>query len=410
MRCTGRRARALAVCGLVAAGTLWAGVPARAQFNGDFAVEQHALSDENFLDWKAYQPTIQSRYRWYPARNALRGSVGSISQKRFYFFQQIRLEADLGRYATVLYSQEEESFFRQDELRQQLELRLGSGYYASLLGFPRHDKRGTEVGVALARGKRTDWNHVRYTRLQQRPFYNDKNPEPNEFERPPVTDRLEVQRFWNERLFVRLEWTKEHPARFQEFEPPVERRYEGREFHAIVDWWGPQREWVVGATYHEDMERRRQLPEAPSQELPDLRQGLEFTWLDLYGGWEWGADFVTLGYLDSYFSNEIDSGILVEQYSDRLATGQVYAFWERRPETWVHGLFSLQVGQTSETVRFGKVKPPSRNGRSVQAKFGASLVMREAERYRLVVNTTWDGDIFTRRAWDGGNVRLEMYF
>ncbi|MCZ6749086.1 MAG: hypothetical protein O7D96_07310 [SAR324 cluster bacterium] len=392
----------------------WHAPPVQAQFNGNFAIERHKLDDENFLDWKAYQFPVTWRFRAYTEPNAFLASVGSISKERFYLFHQIRLEADLGRYMTFLYFQEEESFFRSDELYQEIELRFGRGIYGSAIGWVAADKRENRMGYAVAYGERSDWNFVRFSRLDQFDLFNDRNRsgarDPERFEQIPVLHRLEIRHFWHERLFVQLDLKREDEAVFRELDAEITRTYEGEEVDATVEWWQGQ-DWMAGFTYSHDLEKRRQEPDSPADTVPDLRQRLYLRWLDVHGGFALGeGDFLTLGYLDGRFENRIRSPFPDADFRSELTTGLGYAVWEHGRNDWASWIFGLYSGVAQELVKEGADSPKEGNEKSLQIKAAVGLVLAEGERYRFFFNSTWDLDILVQRAWDGGNIQIQYFF
>lgn len=406
--------RAIALSGLVV--LFWPSGHAAAQFNGDFAIEPHFLEEENFLDWKAYQNPTSWRYAWYTTRNGFSGTVGSLSQKRFLFAQEIKLDVDVGRHGTFSYFQSEDSFFRPDPIFQQVEFRLGERIYGSILGFPAHDKRLIEVGFAVGYGRRYEWEYVRYSHLDQGRYYNEKNPDDNRYQQTPTLDRIELRRFFNERVFVQVDIKWERKARFEEFDPEMQRRYEGLEADITVDWWrgetqGLPGERLIGATWSIDREKRKQRPALPSADLPDQRQSLELSQLDIYFGTILAeTDFLTLGYLDSRFRNRIRSSFEEAGFRNDLDTSQGYAVWEHDRREWLSWIFTLQAGPADFSIREGTDETKAESKESLQIKAGVGVVLTEADHYRFFFNTTWDFDLITIRQWDGGNVQIHLYF
>jgi hypothetical protein len=406
-----------------AIGLLWAGSvlftvlpgPAFGQFNGSYAIERFELDDENFLDWKAYQLPQRWRYASYAAPNLFQGSVGSISLDRFYLSHQIRLEADLGEYASFLYNQEEEAFYRSEPIYQEIELRAGSQVYGSLLGWVEGDKRYDNIGFAVAYGKRTDWNYVRLSRVNQYPLFNEKNSQGNHdplhYDETPVLLRLEARQFWNDRLFVQVDLKREEPAKFEDRGNGVDSGYEGREGDLTVDWWGPDRSWLAGITGSLDEEKRGQSPAAGNAAVVGMSQTLLLRWWDLYYGLHVGdGDFLTLGYLDAVFSNRIRSADGDSRFRTQLTTQSLYATWETSPGSFVHWLFGLYAGNADSETRKGIAAPRPGNEDHTQLKGSAGLVLEDAAKYRFLFNSTWDLDIIEQRAWDGGNVQVQLFF
>ena len=153
------------------------------------------------------------------------------------------------------------------------------------------------------------------------------------------------------------------------------------------------------------------MPDDPAQGLPRLSQTLEFAWWEVYG---WtrltDRDQLTVGYLDSRFANRIRSDVGDARFRTEFTTGQVYALWERNPESWLHWLFSLYAGQADSETRVGTDAPKPGDETGAQMKAGIGLVLAEAGHYRFLFNSTWDLDILAERAWDGGNVQVQILF
>ena len=388
---------------------------ADAQFNGDFEVGRRALSDENYLDWKAYQFPIMWRYEWYTARNALRASVGSLTNRRFYMLHDIKLQADLGQMVSFLYLQDSESFGRDDGIYQEAELRVGDGVYGSLLGWVAPEKRFDNVGVALSYGGREDQNLLRVSYLRQFAEYNERSTavasSEGRYARTPDLYRIEARTFWNERLFLSLHLTQESPAEFEEAETGITRRYEGEEVNAVLDWWGAERDWLAGASLWGDRERRSQSTATPSETAPALQQRMEWYAWEVYG-WRRlaGGDHLTFGLADSGFSNHISSGQSSERFRFAMTTTQLFTRWEPGASESPHWLFSVQAGQV-DSRQFNARDPASnRDETSLQAKGGTGLVVQETGRHRFLFLATWDLDSFYRRPWDGGSVQLQIVF
>ena len=407
----------LAVKALVAGLFLFSFLPspvAQAQFNGKFEIERHFLDLENFLDWKAYQGPISWRYEWYRTRNGMRVSVGSISMYRFYLYHEIRLEADIGEYFTVLYEQKEDSLYESDPIYQEAEFRFGKDWYASIIGFPTHEKKLGHMGYAVSHGKRQDFNYFRIGFLEQFVLYNEKNANTDknsvneEYVTIPVLERVQVRQLWQNRLFFDFDHQRVNPAEFFKEDPPQSQFYESVEYIATLDWKGDQ--WILGITTYSDRQLRSHRPVSPSTSLPDLEQELLLTWTDIYYGWQLNStNHLTVGLLDAVFENQIDSYFPEHTYENRFTTTQAYGLWEHSRSDWFQWIISLRLGPALVAKDYLNVDETEDDSR-IESKAGVGVVMMEMERYRFYINTTWDLDIFTTRQWDGGNVQVQFYF
>jgi len=388
---------------------------AMAQFNGSFAIERFELDDENFLDWKAYQLPRRWHYESYTAPNRFQSSVGSISLSRFYFFHQIDLEADLGPYLSFLYHQDEEAFFRSDSIYQEVELRAGSDVYGSILGWVEGDKRFDNIGFAASYGKRTDWNYLRLSRVNQFQLYNQKNAEGEKealhYDETPVVVRFEARAIWQDRLFIQADLRRDQPARFSDQGNGVKNGFEGRRGELTIEWWAEGRQWLAGATASLDEEKRRQSLLSTEGTVPELSQSLLLRWWDCYGSLQTvDSGVLTFGYLDALFENRISSPDSASRFTTELTTQLVYATWESHPSDWVHGLYGVYAGDAESITRKGDSGTRKGNEDRTQVKASAGLVLQEQGRYRFLFNSTWDLDLIEERAWDGGNVQVQLFF
>jgi hypothetical protein len=396
-------------------GLLLLALPAAAQFNGDFTIQKHTLDAENFLDWKAYQHPFPWRYEAYRAPNILRATVGSLSQTRFYFLEEIRLEKDLGRYATVTYHEQEDSFYRPEPIYREVELRFGRGWYVSILGFPRHEKVLGHQGLALAWGERTDWNFLRLTQLDQYILFNEQGGSDASFTPAPIMQRLEARTFWREWLFFQIDVRSERPARLRspERDAPALGRlesYAGLQADVVLDLhWSPR--LLTGLTWHRDWERRARQPDGAASAITRAEQELDLTWTELYAVLRPAPGHVVeAGIYRGTFGNRIRAAVPEEAFSHDLLTDAAYVQWTR-PDSWgFDWLFSLQAGGVDRELTDPAAPRDDEQAHSTEMKAGVGIAWYEADSYRFLFNTTWDLDVFTSRQWDGGNLQLLFFF
>lgn len=385
-------------------------VSAWAQFNGSFAMERHFLDAENFLDWRAYLPPPSWRWEIYHRPNRLEGFVGSISEERFYQALEIRLEKELGRHVAVLYRQRDESLFRPDPLYQEVELRLGAGpWFVSVLGFPRHEKVNGAQGAALAWGRRTDEVYAQYAVLEQYALYNQEHSGPERFSPAPVLHRIEA-RYAEPGAFLAeaaLRW--EAPARLSLPEENLTLTYSGNKVDASSVWFVSQG-LALGAWGGANTERRAQVRTAAAAAKPESRQRLEWSWWEVYATWNARGDDVTVAVNDALLINRIESGQSQERFRHRLRTTQLYGLWERPGGAWFRWMFTLQAGGVFLFQEPSTHASRGSDGYTVQLKAGAGFALIRESDYRLWFHTTWDGDAFARRQWDGGNLQLQLFF
>jgi hypothetical protein len=391
-----------------------------AQFNGSFSIDTVHLNRENWLDWRAYQPPTEWRQEDYRQPIAMQASVGSLSQVRFFQAHEIRLEKDLGAYATFLYSQNEYSLFRSNPLYQEVELRVGTagtygGFYGSIIGFTYPDKSLGNQGLALAWGKRTDPNTVRLSYLQEQALFDDKNSGTARYTRDPILNRVQARVFPGDTLRIDVDYRDEPEAR--RFTPAADslpsakqETYRAQKFDGWADWHARD-DLVFGLIVSDNTEHRQLIPDAPSPALPAQDQTLTWGWTELNARWTLaGGDALTFAVVDSRFENVIDSADLALAYHFRLRTTQGYALWQVLRSAWFRWTFSLQVGEV-RLFESASSDPAERNDRpTTQGKFGFGVILTEARSYRFWFQSTWAPDAISGQKWDGGNVQFQLYF
>jgi hypothetical protein len=383
---------------------------AEAQFNGSFAMERHFLDAENFLDWRAYLPPPSWRWEVYRRPNRLGGSVGSISEERFYQALDIHLEKELGRYAAVLYRQREESLFRPDPPYQEIELRLGAGpWFVSALGFPRHEKVNGAQGAALAWGRRTDDVYIQYTVLEQYTLYNQEHSGPERFSPPPILHRIEARYAAPGVFLAEAALRREAPTRLNLPEDDLALTYWGRKVDASSVWF-VSKDLALGAWGGVNAEQRAQVRTAATAAEPESRQRLEWSWWEIYGTWAAGEGDMTVAVNDALLINRIESGQAGHRFRHRLQTTQLYGLWQRPGGAGFRWMFTLQAGGVFLFQEPSTHASRGSDGYTVQIKAGAGFALIRENDYRLWFHTTWDGDAFTRRQWDGGNLQLQLFF
>jgi hypothetical protein len=386
-----------------------------AQFSGDFSLGRHALDPENFLDYKAYQHPYPWRRATYTAPNYFRGTVGSLSHKVFYFAEEIRLEKDLGRYASILYFQQEDSFFRPEPIHQEVELRFGEGLYASVVGFPRHEKIDGHQGFALAWGERTDWNYLRLSQVDQFTLFNQENTDDARFSVEPELYRLEARTFWREAVFAQLDLRSERPTTLQSpssADPALGRteHYAGEQGDLVLDMYWSEG-LLTGLTTRRRWETRRREPLGGASLVTAARQRLELAWTDLYVVLTLRAgNVVEIGAYRGAFRNLIAADAASERFTHHLLTDAAYAVWTHPRSDWFQWVFSLQAGRAGRVFADGAAPELDSDETTTELKAGVGIVLKEAGSYRAFFNTTWDLDIFVHRQWDGGNVQLQWLF
>ena len=289
-------------------------------------------------------------------------------------------------------------------------MRYGSGAYLSILGFPRHDKAFGNQGLALSLGSRENWNFLRLTHLQQYALYNEKTSGDFKYDPIPTLNRVELQMFANETLFVQATSRQETRAVREDPENALEESYEGQKLHGTVDlWFGDG--FMMGVTLNSNEELRQRLPTDENTAEPTRDQTLRWGYQDAYLVLvEEGGDVWELGVLRAEMNNTITSTEETEDYRFDMMSSASYLFWQLWLDEGTQWIFSLQGGALESYEFRGESTKPPRDDTNPQAKAGVGIVVSEAESHRLFFNSTWDLDVFAQRQWDGGNVQLQLFF
>ena len=382
---------------------------AGAQFNGDFSLHKHALDAENFLDWRAYQPPHGWRRDNDLAPNIFTGTVGSLSQKKFYSLHEIRLEKDFARYGTFLYRQREESFFRPEPIAQEVEFRIGQGVYGSVFGFPHHQKIEGHQGYALAIGKRTDWRFLRLSRLKQFVLFNVENEGDEYFSPNPRMYRLEARGSWARHLYAQADVRREKPTTLVSPAKGQRESYQGDRLDMTLEaHWGPR--MVTGIRHRAHKEQRTREPLAGGA-AASASQVLRSGWLDLYGVLTLdNGDTLESGGYRGLFENRIRSEAAEDIFDHRLLTDALYLIWDHARGNGVRWIFSFQGGRADRDKADGAFPLEAEDEVTTELKLGLGIVLEEAGSHRIFFNSTWDLDLFQHRQWDGGNVQVQLLF
>src|SRR3989339_581879 len=130
-------------------------------------IEEVSLSEENFFDLLSYQYPAQWDREFHAHPSGLRATVGSLSQERFYRYQ-------------------ENSLYYSATPTQQAYFRFGQPWHLDLVGFPAAAKKDGDLGWAFGYGLRHRGFYFRASRLYENLLYNQKNRSPGLAE---VTDQ-----------------------------------------------------------------------------------------------------------------------------------------------------------------------------------------------------------------------------
>ncbi|MFC1479406.1 hypothetical protein ACFL6F_02310 [Planctomycetota bacterium] len=384
---------------------------AYAQFTGNFEIEKHFLEEENFLDWKAYQDTIPWRYAWYEAANGIKTSTGSLSMQRFYFHEEIRLEFDFSDHASFLYEQRKDEFYRDDPVYHEAEFRFGKKYYFSLIGFPFHEKRFSNFGIALSYGERSSLAYIRLSYLELHASFNDINKRDDKltgeerYFNTPVMYRFETKYLIKDKVLIECDLKYETHIGLSVPDEDTEKNYKGFDYLARVDW-NINDKWLAGISFRTTQEKRWHDSTVSSDYIDQI---MKLDGLDIYGGVKLTPkDHLTFGFLNSYFGNTIESNSTSELYDFSMKCPQVYCIWLNTRSERRKMFYSLQAGRYELYKEKKGVLNTDDDG--IDIKAGVGIIMYEDGRYRFLALSTWDLDLFKERQWDGGNIQLQIYF
>jgi hypothetical protein len=397
------------ICGFACLVCLGAATRGLSYFDGDFDIQRHFLPNtENLYDWKAYQLPLTWRCRWYTTKNGFQATAGSLSQELFYIRHDIKLQADLHRNVSLLYTQEREEFYKTAPIYQQIEARFGQRYYVSVLGFPYYEKKYENLGLAIAYNEPYTLKHVKLTYLNQLATYNDKNREDDRNQvtddllRTPMQFKFETRYRLFKRLDLMLDLEQELEAVLLDKADGLEKSYHGHDYQGTLLWHLNDR-WLIGLAFLRRLEARTHR----SSTFPDsilFDQAVDRFYIDVFGNVRFAANDLTFGYLDSGFKNAIDAADTAQKYRMQLDSKQLYAKWQRDYNDWMKWFTSLQVG----TYDFEKTGKDDDAGYKLKA--GLGVIFFKAEMINFLVLTTWAVDSISSGQWDGGNMQLQFLF
>ena len=395
--------------GLLSLVWLAATVDVSAYFDGDFDIQRHFLPNkENMFDWKAYQLPLSWQHQWYAAKNGFQATAGSLSQELFYFKHDIKLQGDLHKYLSLIYTQEREEFYKSEPIYQQIEARFGHRYYVSVLGFPYYEKKFDNLGLAISYNEPFSMQHVKLTWLNQMATYNAKNKDndrseaADDLDRHPVLLKLETRYRLFHKIDLILDLQQELDSVMLDQSDGLEKRYHGHHYRSRLHWH-LNADWQLGLAFQKRLEARSQRPLATGgPELVD--QEIHLTSLDLFGSARIESDEITFGYLYSEFKNTIDALDPDQSYRMHLDSNQIYAKWQSGLNHWMKMFTSLQAG------RYDYIRTGDDDDNGYKLKAGLGVVFFNADRINFLVLTTWAVDSISDGQWDGGNMQLQLLF
>ncbi|MBT4289220.1 MAG: hypothetical protein HOD92_17985, partial [Deltaproteobacteria bacterium] len=309
--------------------------------------------------------------------------------------------------------QQQNSFFRPEDDYKEAEFRFGKNIYYSIIGFPTYDKKYGSVGHAISLGEAENLNFIRFSKLDQYIVYNDKNVENdrqsanNYYSATPVLYRLQSNYLLFDSCWINIDFKDEPETTFIDDDKAQKSHYQGRETHLQLEWQFDSNS-SAGIKVMQDHETRQTIPDDSSANI-DSDQLMRLEVYDLYMGFTiFDTDYLSLGFMRGYFQNLITDNNDSETYDFLLTSDQVYSKWQWYLDDNSDALYALQAG----TFKIFKQKDQEieLDNDGIQIKATIGIIFHEAEKYDLVLNSTWDLDLIQEKQWDGGNVQFIFYF
>jgi hypothetical protein len=378
-------------------------------FDGDFDIQRHFLPNkENMFDWKAYHLPLSWQRRWHTTKNGFQASAGSLSQELFFLEHDIKLQGDLHKYFSLLYTQERDAFYKSEPIYQQIEARFGHRYYVSVLGFPDYEKKSDNLGLAISYNEPYSMRHAKLTWLNQMATYNDKNQEDDrnqvtdDLDRNPVLFKLDTRYRLFNKIDLFLDLQQELESVMLDQSDGLEKSYQGHRYCGELHWQ-LDAGWRLGFAFQKRLEARNHRPlTLGGRRLVD--QKIHLHSLDFFGSARFESDEITFGYLYSEFKNTIDTLDPDQNYLMRLDSNQMYAKWQSGLNHWMKMFYSLQAGLYDYT------RTGDDDDDGYKLKAGLGVIFFKTDRINFLVLSTWAVDSIAEGQWDGGNMQLQLLF
>jgi hypothetical protein len=238
---------------------------------------------------------------------------------------------------------------------------------------------------------------------------DDKNSVTDKYITTPEMHRMEIQTFIGERLFFKIDFGQEHETVFSDELTNETKIYRGFDYRGTLDLIFPD-SWLFGVSGRKDFEKRDILPDLKSDSLPDLSQNMELQIREVYLYiWVTNDDQLSFGYLEQYFSNEINSSIELKKYEH---TTKAHLYWikqETRTSEVFQWTFEVIAGNVY-LYKDNRAEDEIKNETTDQGKFKLGMTMISGDRAKLLLTSTFDLDYSERRVWDGGGVQFQIVF
>ncbi len=381
-------------------------------FDRDLELNTPDFQSENFLDIKSYQLRPDLDDEWYETTNGLRIMSGSMGLDFLYLLAELRIQQPVHQYLVVNYQLKQEEFYAIKPIRQEVEVQfhiLGP-YIFSLFGFPTYDKRVSEIGAALRIGK-DPWNYIRFSYLEQGPYYNEKNFEEDEYRTEPIEEEVEgAYRFldnWRIRFHLLMD------RALEQYFPEEELTFKNKgEDASFILEHKPQDKEIWGMKYRGfHFEKARLTPLATEND--NRQQTLQFLSTDLY--WMnslWTRYLLNVGIRYDRFRNLLRNLNNVDKdYNYRFETLQIYGIFVQPLTDEINIDYGLYTGHVIEIQDILTDATPDDEDEGIEAKLRISLeIYHPPNNGHLFFTTTWNADNFFSDFWDGGQIAYQTRF
>lgn len=383
----------------------WAAAPARAIFieNEMEVVDPEPLFDsEYFLDLLGFSYPLDWDLAWSASSSGYRVGGASLDRTDLLLEQEVRLPRRLAEKLHFRYDLRQRADKDLSELHQWLAFEAGpwAGFSAGVFGEPTFEKQDSDIGFLLRwrRGALTLSGSVLAVDF---PF-NERGTSGERYARKPYTYELGA-------ALGPLRARLEHDSPLTREVAATARSYRYRRSRASLGWLrrSGRSDWSAEYSFEDKLEAETFSPASASDQGFHRRvhglhaaHGRPLGERDrLEAGLRWmlrrgRADFANAPHLSS---------------RHRRWELMPYARWRRLLAPWLESeaAFFLSAGERRRLFSEGG---PSASETPVEAKTGLGLEFLFGPRGRLGLYGTFDLDDLDRHAWDGGAVRLMVFF
>lgn len=379
-------------------------------FDDDISINEPSFKPENFLDIKAYEFRKQVDEEWYAKPNGWRMRGGSLDYNRAYIDSEVRLSQDLSEKMSLRFGHDYFTYYARKPFQApvlELAVRpLPAPVEFALLGTPTYDKQQSDLGLALALGKR-EKDFLRFAYMNVDRYYNSKNVfDESYYAKSPHTLSLQGAYRYN-KLQLRL-WAERYdplqlitPARNEDF------RYQGHKHRLIINYHlNPDS--LSGITVYD-----LNIDKALDNDTENRTQKLNHRMVDIYwcGAYRQYEE-ISLGLRLDQFDNRVrDWDNSDGHYDYTFDTLQAYGTAHRdysEHAGWDLGLYVGHVTRHHDYLTRSTDNDPEE---TTQAKLRTSWEYHSKDkRSRFMLHITFNLDGLAHRPGDGGGMSYQGIF